>query len=165
MTGMTLGRIPAPENQVVGTILHLAKRAGHFAHSLEGNSRGAVTHARGGVDDPTNPVGDRHSHALRFGRGVTETIGQRKAGREQDVSGPVHRLVVTGRLAIDQRLGPVLDVMIEEPGLSKHTGVFRLRDPVALNGQLHVVTDTPTKRTGSVLDNPQLGSRLLRGRR
>jgi hypothetical protein len=44
-------------------------------------------------------------------------------------------------------------VVVQEPRLAEHVGVFGLGDMITLDGQLHVVANTAAKGAGSVLDD------------
>src|SRR5439155_25954104 len=77
------------------------------------------------------------------------------AGASQDLRRALDRLVERGRPSLDEGDGPVLDVVVEEPGLAEHAGVLGPGDLVALDGQFHVVANAAAEGAGGVANDLQ----------
>ena len=58
-----------------------------------------------------------------------------------------------GRLTVDQATGPLVDVVVEEPGLAQHAGPLGFDDVVVLDRQIDVVAHAAAERAGGVLDD------------
>ena len=152
MTRMSLGRVAAPEDDQVSAVPDLAQRAGDRADFLEGDVRGAVACTRITVDAASDPIGDRDSQALGFAGRPFQPEDDRIPGFPEDMSRPLDAFVERSRPALDEAVGSLGRLLVQEPGLSEVTRVPGLDDPVPLGSQHDVVAEAAAERARRVLD-------------
>ena len=100
-----------------------------------------------------DPVGDPDRHPLGLGGRVGEPVDNWVPGLHEDPSGSVDRRLQRRVLPLDRGDGPILDVVVGEPGLAQHAGVLGLGDTVVLDRQLHVVANASAERADCILDD------------
>ena len=155
VTGMGFGRVAAPVDNEIGSILDFAQRRRALTHALEGNTRGPMTDRGGRVNVGPHQVSNGHRLALRFTGGIAQAIHYRETGIGQNLGGRFHGRGRVRLFTIDNGKGAVLDGMLGKPGFAQDAGILGLGNMVAFNGQNHVITNAATKGAGRVLDNVQ----------
>src|SRR5207248_11284965 len=86
----------------------------------------------------------------RLASRVRQAVYDRVTGVRQEAGRRLDPFLQARRLAPDGDGRTILDVVVEEPGLAQHAGVLRLRDAVAFDGQINVVTDAAAEGAGGV---------------
>ena len=92
---MALGRVAAPVDDEVRSILDLAQRAGDFATQLGGDFGWTVSEAGVTVDHASNQFGERHRLSRGLAGDVAQPVNQRQVRVIQTLGGDLDGLNVT----------------------------------------------------------------------
>ena len=151
---VAFGRIAAPIDDEVRSVLHLSQGARDLATQLGGYLSGAVSKRGVAVDHTSDELGQRDRFTLRLARDVAQPVDERQVGFVQILRGSIDSGGKRRGFSVDDRVWKVtLRGVMLEPSLSETAGVLGLDDSIAVGVQLDVVTDAATKCARGVLHN------------